>query len=146
MVQLSATGCSCIAILCVSLVSFSAITLCVASQRVFIFCCLFRYRLSPGNFWIYPRMFMQNVSLTCISNVYQNRVPFLRVLTVCLMCIAVRRLFPDSAFQLTSDTPRPDALKLCFSDVSGTLTPNDDLGCSYHSYHNSRGECTEPNP
>jgi hypothetical protein len=35
MVQLSATRCSCVAILCVSLVSFAAITLCVASQRVF---------------------------------------------------------------------------------------------------------------
>jgi hypothetical protein len=36
MVQLCATRCSCIAILCVSLVSFAAITRCVASQRVFI--------------------------------------------------------------------------------------------------------------
>jgi hypothetical protein len=36
MVQLSATRCSCIVILWVSLVSFAAITLCVASQRVFI--------------------------------------------------------------------------------------------------------------
>jgi len=36
MVQLSATRCSCFAILRVSLVSFAAITLCVASQRVFI--------------------------------------------------------------------------------------------------------------
>jgi hypothetical protein len=36
MVQLSATRCSCIAILWVSLVSFAAITICVASQRVFI--------------------------------------------------------------------------------------------------------------
>jgi hypothetical protein len=36
MVQLSATRCSCIAILWVSLVSSAAITLCVASQRVFI--------------------------------------------------------------------------------------------------------------
>jgi hypothetical protein len=35
-VQLSATRCSCIAILWVSLVSFAAITLCVASQRGFI--------------------------------------------------------------------------------------------------------------
>jgi hypothetical protein len=35
-VQLSATRCSCIAILCVSLVSFAVITLCVASQRVLI--------------------------------------------------------------------------------------------------------------
>jgi hypothetical protein len=33
MVQFSATKCSCIAILWVSLVSFAAITLCVASQR-----------------------------------------------------------------------------------------------------------------
>jgi hypothetical protein len=36
MVQLSATRCSCIAILRVSVVSFAAITLCVASQRMFI--------------------------------------------------------------------------------------------------------------
>jgi hypothetical protein len=36
MVQLSVTRCSGIAILSVSLVSFAAITLCVASQRVFI--------------------------------------------------------------------------------------------------------------
>jgi hypothetical protein len=36
MVQLSATRCSCIAILWVSLTSFAAITICVASQRVFI--------------------------------------------------------------------------------------------------------------
>jgi hypothetical protein len=36
MVQLSATRCSFIAILLVSLVSFAAITLCVVSQRVFI--------------------------------------------------------------------------------------------------------------
>jgi hypothetical protein len=37
MVQLSAARCSFIAILWVSLLSFAAITLCVASQRVFIF-------------------------------------------------------------------------------------------------------------
>jgi hypothetical protein len=37
MVQLSATRCSCIGIVWVSLVSFGAITLCVASSRVFIF-------------------------------------------------------------------------------------------------------------
>jgi hypothetical protein len=36
MLQLSASRCSCIDILWVSLVSFAAITLCVASQRVFI--------------------------------------------------------------------------------------------------------------
>jgi hypothetical protein len=48
MVQLSATRCSCIAILSVSLVSFAAITLCVASHRVFIRS--FRYWLSPETF------------------------------------------------------------------------------------------------
>jgi hypothetical protein len=36
MLQLSATRCSCIATLLVGIVSFAAITLCVASQRVFI--------------------------------------------------------------------------------------------------------------
>jgi hypothetical protein len=36
MVQLSATKCSCIAVLWVSLVSFAAISLCIVSQRVFI--------------------------------------------------------------------------------------------------------------
>jgi hypothetical protein len=36
MVQLSATNCSCITILCVSLVSSTTITLCVVSQQVFI--------------------------------------------------------------------------------------------------------------
>jgi hypothetical protein len=36
MVQLSSTRCSCIPILWISLVSFAAITFCVASQRVFI--------------------------------------------------------------------------------------------------------------
>jgi len=35
MVQLSTTRCSCMAILWVSLMSFAAITLCAASQRVF---------------------------------------------------------------------------------------------------------------
>jgi hypothetical protein len=36
MVQFSATRCSCIAILLVSLVSFAAITICITSQLVFI--------------------------------------------------------------------------------------------------------------
>jgi hypothetical protein len=36
MVQLFATKCSCIAVLRVSVASFAAITLCVASQRVFV--------------------------------------------------------------------------------------------------------------
>jgi hypothetical protein len=53
MVQLSATKCSCIAISWVSLVNFAAITLCVASQRVFI---VVHFSMTQsGNFWIHPR-------------------------------------------------------------------------------------------
>jgi hypothetical protein len=52
MVQLYATRCSCIAILWVSLVSFAAITLCVASQQVFIIVVVAVISLSTqsGNF------------------------------------------------------------------------------------------------
>jgi hypothetical protein len=50
MVQLSAARCSCIAILCVSLVSFATITLYVAS-RVFV---VINLSTQCGNFWIHP--------------------------------------------------------------------------------------------
>jgi hypothetical protein len=50
MVQLSANRCSCIAILWVSLVSFAAITLCVASQQVFIVVGVISLWLSPETF------------------------------------------------------------------------------------------------
>jgi len=51
MVQPSATRCSCVVILWVSLVSFVAITLCVASHRVFTFAKhTFSYRLGPETF------------------------------------------------------------------------------------------------
>jgi len=55
MVQPSATRCSSKAISWVSLVSFAAITLCVASQRVFIVVVYFVMTQS-GNFWIHPRV------------------------------------------------------------------------------------------
>jgi hypothetical protein len=58
MVQLSATRCSCIAILWVSLASFAAITLYVASQRVFIFVSVYFVMTQFGNFWIHPRMWL----------------------------------------------------------------------------------------
>jgi hypothetical protein len=45
MVQLPANGCSCIAVLWVSLVSFAAKTLCVASQEVFLFLLLLLFIL-----------------------------------------------------------------------------------------------------
>jgi hypothetical protein len=51
-VHLAATRCRCIAILWVGMVSFVAITLCDASQRV---CkCVFHYRLSPETFGYPP--------------------------------------------------------------------------------------------
>jgi hypothetical protein len=49
MVQLSATRCSCIAILWVSLVSVAAITFCVASQRVVL--------LLYNSLWLIPETF-----------------------------------------------------------------------------------------
>jgi hypothetical protein len=56
MLQLSATRCSCIAILWVSLVSFATITLCVATERVFIIVVGYFSTTQSGNFWIHPRM------------------------------------------------------------------------------------------
>jgi hypothetical protein len=60
MVQLSATRCSCIAILWVSLVSFAAITLCVASQR---------YRLNPETFG-YTLIFFRTLAITWWDALY----------------------------------------------------------------------------
>jgi hypothetical protein len=61
MVQLSATRCSCIVILWVILVSFAAITLCVASQRVFIVVIvvvvIYFVMTWSGNLWIHPSYF-----------------------------------------------------------------------------------------
>jgi hypothetical protein len=56
MVQLSATRCSYIAILWVSIVSFAAITLCVDSQRAFIVVSVYFVMTQSGNFWMLPRM------------------------------------------------------------------------------------------
>jgi hypothetical protein len=71
MVQLSTIRSSCIATLCVSLESFAAITLCVASQRVFFVVVVVggvvvvvaaaaaaavSLSTHSGNFWIYPHM------------------------------------------------------------------------------------------
>jgi hypothetical protein len=70
MVQLSATRCSCIAILLVSLVSFAAITLCVACQRVFIFvivvAVVYFVTTQSGNFWIHPRVCMYVCMYVCV--------------------------------------------------------------------------------
>jgi hypothetical protein len=37
-------------------VSFAAVTLCVASLSMSVYCCLFRYRLSPETFRYTPHM------------------------------------------------------------------------------------------
>jgi hypothetical protein len=55
MVQISATRYSCIAIVRVSLMSFASITLCVASQWVFVAVVYF-VRNQSGNLWIHLRM------------------------------------------------------------------------------------------
>jgi hypothetical protein len=57
MVQLSANRRSCIAILSVSLVSFAAITLYIASQRVFVIVVVLDFVMTQsGNFWINTRI------------------------------------------------------------------------------------------
>jgi hypothetical protein len=53
MARLSATRCNCITIFWVSLVSFAVITLCVASQRVFIVISVYFVITQSGNFWIH---------------------------------------------------------------------------------------------
>jgi hypothetical protein len=60
MVQISATRCTYIAILLVSLVNFAAVTLCVASQLVFVV--VYFVITQSGNFWIQFRSFIINVS------------------------------------------------------------------------------------
>jgi hypothetical protein len=58
-VQLFAIRCSCIAILWVSLVSFAAITICVASQWVFIVVIVVYFVMTQsGNFWIHPSTYV----------------------------------------------------------------------------------------
>jgi len=62
MIQHCSTRCSCVAILWVTLVSFVAKTLCVASQRVFIVVDFIM--IKSGNFWIHPCIILWN--LLCI--------------------------------------------------------------------------------
>jgi hypothetical protein len=67
MIELCATRCSCIATLWVSLVSFAAITLCVASQRVLLLLLFISLSTQSGNFWIHTRITMMNL-LVMISD------------------------------------------------------------------------------
>jgi hypothetical protein len=79
MAQLSATRCSCIAIFWVSLVSFAAITLCVASQRLLLLLLLLLLLISlstqSGNFWIHPPIWG---GVTILYTNYVREVSFQR--------------------------------------------------------------------
>jgi hypothetical protein len=70
MVQLSITEWSCIAILWISLVSFAAIELCVASQRVFIVVVVvvvvYFVMTQSGNFWLHHRLFTRLVGFLSV--------------------------------------------------------------------------------
>jgi hypothetical protein len=72
MVQLSATRWSCIATLWVSLESFATITLCVASQRVFIVVVVY-YRLSPETFGYTVRVYV----CVCVCVPFEYTFPLL---------------------------------------------------------------------
>jgi hypothetical protein len=48
-------------------VSFAAITLCVASQRVFIIVVAYSVMTQSGNFWIHPRMYSHLYNLTAAA-------------------------------------------------------------------------------
>jgi hypothetical protein len=73
MAQLSATRCSCVAILWVSLVSFAIITLCVASQRVFTVAVYFGMTQS-GNFWIHLHIMRDKHTFLSVWTTVSDRV------------------------------------------------------------------------
>jgi hypothetical protein len=77
MVQLSATRCSCIIILWVSLVNPAAITLCVTSQRVIPKVGVYFVMTQSGNFWIHPGRCRRSYKLANRKDIlsdYINRI------------------------------------------------------------------------
>jgi hypothetical protein len=134
MVQLSATRCSCIAVLWVSLVSFASVTLCVASQRVFIVVSVYfvidSVRIILGTpslnqlhrYWINIRRFGDSPCLYHRklkpfwyglktrrfgdSLCHQGLVPHgLMLLRYCVLCVWVRKL--EALTSLTNVSPFP---------------------------------------
>jgi hypothetical protein len=87
MVQLSAAMCNCIAILWVSLVSSDAITLCVASQRVFIITVVYFVIDSVRKLLDTPSYF--SAIPCCLPLSYYNPfyVEFFEGIQVCFCCI-----------------------------------------------------------
>jgi len=76
-VELSATRCSCLAILWVSLMSFAAITLCVASQRGFIVVSIYFFIDSvrkllntPSYMYIFPAFISKPTWLLSLHTVF----------------------------------------------------------------------------
>jgi hypothetical protein len=93
MVQLSATRCSCIAILWVSLVSSAAITLCVASQQVFVVYCYHRPVLCAEELLILLINFIKKWSRNrqfCLTPVWKKK-------TVYFVIDSVRKLLDTPA-------------------------------------------------
>jgi hypothetical protein len=72
MVQLSATRCSCIAILWVSLVSFATITLCVTSERVIPNVNTYFVIDSVRTLLDTPSRVLGDGSISCLKEFYQN--------------------------------------------------------------------------
>jgi hypothetical protein len=86
------TRCSCIAILWVILVSFAAITLCIASQRVLIV--VYFVVDSVRKFWIHPRISLQQAQGLAWPTLFQKGMHLISV-TEHNSSSWVLRLFPD---------------------------------------------------
>jgi len=54
-------------------VSFDAITLSVASQRVFIVVVVYFFMTQSGNFWIHPRIRMENGGILSTETIFTPR-------------------------------------------------------------------------
>jgi hypothetical protein len=99
MVQLSANKCSCVAILWVSLLSFDTITLCVASERVFIV--VYFVMTQSGNFWIHPRILPLRFYFVFLKSDYF------------LVCVVSKQLQVESKIQSHFTDKRNNSEILC---------------------------------
>jgi hypothetical protein len=99
MIQLSATRCSCIAILWLSLVSFAAIALCVASQQVLLLSSSSSSSISlsteSGNFWRQPRI---SLSIFCMKKSVKKLYPEKRhVIYLMYQCFVQATVFEGTS-------------------------------------------------
>jgi hypothetical protein len=86
MVQHSATRCSCIAIFLISLMSFVAITICVASQRVFVVVVVvYLVMIQSKNFLIHPRIYLYwHVQSLKVQNRFRLNLVLLVITAKCV--------------------------------------------------------------